>query len=158
MRIPLIKYGNIDQTITTILLVLSPLCPVFLVRLGGYTVNLSDFYSYTLIGKLAVFFSDSGVQLCNLPVDSSTSSARRSPSSLRQKLATPSPRLKLYVLILTLTVYLSSINLVFIFRCSSSPSNPVYGRCVDSSTLVFSLSSHRHSYIGLIFRSRFIDS
>ncbi len=44
---------------------------------------------------------------------------------------------------------ISSINLVFVFRCSSSPSNPVYPRCVDFSDLVFSLSSHRHSYIGV---------
>jgi hypothetical protein len=42
----------------------------------------------------------------------------------------------------------SSINLVFIFRCSSSSSNPVSERRVDSSTLVFSLPSHRHSEIG----------
>jgi len=33
--------------------------------------------------------------------------------------------------------------------------NPVYGRRVNSLALVFSLSSHRHSYIGLIFSSRF---
>jgi hypothetical protein len=52
---------------------------------------------------------------------------------------------------------ISSINLVSIFRCSSSPSNPVCPSRVDSSTLVFSLSSHRHSYIGLVFSSRFID-
>jgi hypothetical protein len=45
-----------------------------------------------------------------------------------------------------------------IFRCSSSPSNPVYARRVDSSALVFSLSSHRHSYTGLVFTSLFIDS
>ncbi len=51
----------------------------------------------------------------------------------------------------------SSINLVSIFRCSSSSSNPVYARHVDSSSLGFSLSSHRQSYIGLVFRSRFID-
>jgi hypothetical protein len=38
-----------------------------------------------------------------------------------------------------------TINLVFILRCSSSPSNPVYVRRVDFSVLVFSLSSHRHS-------------
>ncbi len=37
----------------------------------------------------------------------------------------------------------SSLSLAF--RCCSSPSNPVYTRCVDSSALVFSLSSHRHS-------------
>jgi hypothetical protein len=52
----------------------------------------------------------------------------------------------------------SSIILVFIFRCSSSPTNPVYVRRADFSGLVFSLSSHRHSEIGFIFRSRFIDS
>jgi hypothetical protein len=34
----------------------------------------------------------------------------------------------------------------------------VYARSVDSSPLGFSLSSHRHSYIGLVFSSRFIDS
>ena len=34
-----------------------------LVRLGGYTVNLSDFYSYRLIGKLTVFDTPSGVHL-----------------------------------------------------------------------------------------------
>ena len=49
-----------------------------------------------------------------------------------------------------------SINLVSIFRCSSFPSNPVYVRRVDLSVLSFSLSSHRHSYISLLFISRFI--
>jgi hypothetical protein len=53
---------------------------------------------------------------------------------------------------------ISSISLVFIFRCSSSPNNPVYERRVDFSDLVFSLSSHRHSYIGFVFGSRFLDS
>ena len=43
------------------------------------------------------------------------------------------------------------------FRGSSSPNNSVYVRHVDSSPLGFSLSSHRHSYIGLVFSSRFID-
>jgi hypothetical protein len=55
-------------------------------------------------------------------------------------------------------VNISSINLVFIFRCSSSPNNPVYTRRVDFSSLVFSLSSHRHSNIGLLLTSRFLDS
>jgi hypothetical protein len=36
--------------------------------------------------------------------------------------------------------------------------NPVYGRSVNFFVLVCSLSSHRHSYIPLIFGSRFIDS
>ncbi len=39
-------------------------------------------------------------------------------------------------------------NFVFIFRCSSSPINPVYVRDVDSSDFVSSHSSHRHSEIG----------
>jgi len=52
----------------------------------------------------------------------------------------------------------SSINLVSIFRYFSSSSNPVYVRHVDSSSLGFSLSSYRKSYIRLVFTSRFIDS
>jgi hypothetical protein len=44
------------------------------------------------------------------------------------------------------------------FRCSSSKTNPVYGRRVNSLLLVCSLSSHRYSYILFIFGSRFIDS
>jgi hypothetical protein len=40
----------------------------------------------------------------------------------------------------------SIVNLVSIFRCSSSTANPVYERRVTSIVLVFSLSSHRHSY------------
>jgi len=47
----------------------------------------------------------------------------------------------------------SSIDLVSIFRCSSPPINPVYVRRVNSLALVCSLSSHRQSYIGLIFSS-----
>ncbi len=53
---------------------------------------------------------------------------------------------------------ISSINLVSIFRCSSSPRNPVYERSVDFSELAFSFSSYRHSYLGLVFSSRFLDS
>ncbi len=86
-----------------------------------------------------------------------------------------SPRMQLYVLHSILMGHLltyhfkntyspitlaniSFINLVLIFRCSSSPNNPMYVRRVDFSDLVFSLSSHRHSYIGLVFSSRFLDS
>ncbi len=36
--------------------------------------------------------------------------------------------------------------------------NPVYVSRVDCSDFVFSLSSHRQSYIGLVFVSRFLDS
>jgi hypothetical protein len=42
---------------------------------------------------------------------------------------------------------ISSIKLVSIFRNSSSPNNAVYVSGVDFSDIVFSLSSHRHSYL-----------
>jgi hypothetical protein len=51
----------------------------------------------------------------------------------------------------------SFVNLVFIFRCSSSTTNPVYERRVNLLVLVCSLcslSSHRHSCIGFICISR----
>jgi hypothetical protein len=52
--------------------------------------------------------------------------------------------------VLTITfANFSSINLVSIFRCSSSTTNPVYTRRVNSLVSVCSLSSHRHSYIHL---------
>jgi hypothetical protein len=51
----LLKYGNIVLTTTITLLTLYHLCLLLLVRLGGYMANLSDFYSYRLIGKLTVF-------------------------------------------------------------------------------------------------------
>jgi hypothetical protein len=53
---------------------------------------------------------------------------------------------------------LSLINLGSFYRCSSSKTNQVYARRINSLLLVCSLSSHRHSYIPLIFGSRFIDS
>ncbi len=50
----------------------------------------------------------------------------------------------------------SFVNLVFIFRCSRSTTNPVCARRVNH--LVCSLPLHRHSYIGFIFSFCFIDS
>jgi hypothetical protein len=40
-------------------------------------------------------------------------------------------------------------------RNPESPRTPVYTRSVNPSTLTFSLSSHRHSYISLLYISRF---
>jgi hypothetical protein len=37
-----------------------------------------------------------------------------------------------------------------------SPVEPSYARRVDPSVLAFSLSSHRHTYVSLLFNSRFI--
>ena len=55
-------------------------------------------------------------------------------------------------------VSISPINLVSIFRCSSSAHNGVHARRVDSSTQVFSLSSYRTPYIVFAFISHFNDS
>ncbi len=50
-------------------------CPLLLVRLGGYIVNLSEFYSYRLIGKLTAFLHLQEFCQRNQIVDSSTTSA-----------------------------------------------------------------------------------
>jgi hypothetical protein len=41
--------------------------------------------------------------------------------------------------------------------CGVLPWNPVYTRSVDPSVLDFSLSSHRHTHVSLLFNSRLID-
>jgi hypothetical protein len=97
----LIKYGNIVLTTTTIHRVRYHLCLLLLVRLGGYIVNLSDFYSYRLIGKLTAFFQLQEFSLRNLPVASSTSAARHTLLSSSQNVEIFSLRVQLYVLILT---------------------------------------------------------
>ena len=53
---------------------------------------------------------------------------------------------------------LSPLSLVYIFGCSSPPTKPVYPRRVDLSVVSLSLSSQRHSYISILFRSRFSSS
>ncbi len=78
MRLPLIKYGNITLTTTTIHRLRYHLCLLLLVRLGGYIANLSDFYSYRLIGKLTAFLQLQEFGLLNIPVDSSTFAVRPS--------------------------------------------------------------------------------
>jgi hypothetical protein len=97
----LIKYGNIVLTTTTGRRVRYHLCLLLLVRQAGYIVNLFDFYSYRLIGKLTVFLQLQEFSQRNLPVASSTSAARLSLNSSREKLAWLSLRQQTYVLILT---------------------------------------------------------
>jgi hypothetical protein len=168
MSLSLTKLGDIALTIIIALLTLSPLCLLLLVRLGGYRVNLCAFYSNWLIGKLTAFLQLQEFSLHNRPVDCSTSAARRSPhvksklGSILTKAAALRINLNLDGAPIVSKSHThpshsqTSINLVSIFRCSSPPSNPVYARRVDPSALVFSLSSHRHSYTGLLFSSRFI--
>jgi hypothetical protein len=78
MRLLMIKYGNIALTTTITLLTLYHICILFLVRLGGYIVNFSDFYSYRLIGKLTAFLQVQEFSLWKLTVVSSTSTTRLS--------------------------------------------------------------------------------
>jgi hypothetical protein len=74
----MIKYGNIVLTTTITLLTLYHICILFLVHLGGYIVNFSDFYSYRLIGKLTAFLQFQEFSLWKLTVVSSTSTVRLS--------------------------------------------------------------------------------
>ena len=65
------KYGNIVLTTTTGRRVRYHLCLLLLVRVGGYIVNLLDFYSYRLIGKLTAFLQLQEFSQRNLPVEDS---------------------------------------------------------------------------------------
>jgi hypothetical protein len=98
MSLPMIKYGNIALTTTIILLTLYHLCLLLLVRLGGYIVNLSDFYVYRLIGKLTAFLQLQEFSLRKPTVASSTSAARLSLTSSKAGLVWLSLRHQLYVL------------------------------------------------------------
>ncbi len=142
MRLTLTKNINTSQTIIFVPLTLSPLCLLFLIRLGVYIVNLCVFYFVRLVEKLTVFLEIQDFRLCNLPMVSSTTDTRCSPHSSNLKSATSLPRLQHYTLHKNIdgvpivskshspiTLYnLSSINLVCILRCSSPPNNPVYVR------------------------------
>ena len=67
----LIKYGNIVLTTTIGRRVRYHLCLPLRVRVGGYIVNLLDFYSYRLIGKLTAFLQLQEFSQRNLPVEDS---------------------------------------------------------------------------------------
>ncbi len=84
MRLLLTKLENIAPTIIITLLTLSPLCLLWLVRLGGCIMNLCAFYFYRLIGKLTAFLQFQEFSLRNMTVASSTTAARPSPQSPNQ--------------------------------------------------------------------------
>ncbi len=121
----------------------SLLCLLLLVRLGGHTVNLCDFYFYMLIGKLTAFSQLQEFSLHNQTVDFSTTVVWCSRTSWNQRLTIFLLRMWHYGLFWILTIIddvpatsrshspitlqnISFINLVSIFRCSSPPCNPVY--------------------------------
>jgi hypothetical protein len=93
---------NIMQTTTTDHRLRYHLCLLLLVRLGGYIVNLSDFYSYRIIGKLTVFLQVQEVIFRKQTVPSRVVFVTwffLLYSNLGLEIF--SPRLHLYVLILT---------------------------------------------------------
>jgi hypothetical protein len=55
MMLLIIRFENIKLTIITTHLMLSLLCQLLLVRLGGYISNLYAFHFYKHIGKLTDF-------------------------------------------------------------------------------------------------------
>ncbi len=121
-------------------------------------MNLTDFYSYRLIGKLTTFLHFQEFSLSNPPVDYSISSSRLTQQFKNRVGLTLVKEVSLRITFnLDGTPITSKSHthpshlqtsrlLTSIFRCSSSPSNPVYPRHVDSSPLGLSLSSHRHIY------------
>ena len=146
---------------------LSPLCLILLVRLGGYTVNLWAFYFYKLTGKLTATLQLQEFILRNMTVISSTTNVWPSPHSLNRKSATSSVRMYIDGAPVssrshthpshsqTSRLLTSSLSLGVPVPCTTHW-HPVYVRRVDPSDLVFSLSSHRHSRIRLLFRFHFI--
>ena len=75
MKLLITKLENIALIIMTIRLILYPSYLLLLVRLGGYIVNLCDFYSYKVIGKLTAFLQLQEFSLRKPTVDFSTSAA-----------------------------------------------------------------------------------
>jgi hypothetical protein len=107
--LPLTKYELTVQTIIIVPLTLSPSCLLSLVRLGAYTVSDIPSTAGRLHSEFVLllflqahretdrfFFQLQEFSFRNLPVDSSTSAARRSPHSSSLKWATFSPRLQHY--------------------------------------------------------------
>jgi hypothetical protein len=82
----LIKYVNIVLTTTTGRRVRYHSCLLLAVRVGGYILNLLDFYSYRFIGKLTVFlqFQEFSFRR-HTQVASSPSDVRFSSRSFRAK-------------------------------------------------------------------------
>jgi hypothetical protein len=117
------------------------------------------------------FFAASGVQLAQYNCASSTTTVWRSPYSFDRKCEHSRSgcrttdyfeyiRRTFNVTITHSPIALENLSLInlSIFRYSSPPRNTVYSRRVDLSALAFSLSSHQHSYVSLLYSSRFIVS
>jgi hypothetical protein len=127
-------------------------CRRSLVSLGGYIVNSLDYYSWRLIGKLTAFLELQEFSLRNRTVEPSTLKARGLPGTGQSKdsqylnqgcssVCQLEYRRCTYHITLGYSPIsltgVSLVNLVSIFRCSSSADNRGHPRHVDSSNLVF---------------------
>jgi hypothetical protein len=125
-----------------------------------------EFYSYRLIGKLTAFAA-SGFQSAQSNMGSFYHFRRAAFSSMLKSRVS-----SIFAKAAVLRIHLNLDGAAITSKSHTHPShsqtsrlltscsttNPVYVRRVNSLVLVCSLSSHRHSYIHLIFSSRFIDS
>jgi hypothetical protein len=116
-------------------------------RLGGYIVNLCH-APFILTGPWPPFCSFRSwtcvIQMWSVPVFQYSRTVF-SPQWNVYKFFTKTASIRIVLNIDGVPVAIS------IFRCSSPPINPVYVSRVDLSPLSFRLSSHRHSYISLLF-------
>jgi hypothetical protein len=97
--------------------------------LGGYIVNLCDFYFYKLIGKLTSFLQLQEFSFRNLPVTSCTTTVWCSLYRSNARLSTFSPRVQLYGLYWILMTYLSS----WASKVHTHPSHSETSRLLTSS-------------------------
>ncbi len=136
--------------------------------------NKTHCYSYRIIGKLTVFLQVQEFNFRNMTVDYSTSdtlckvvtlctSLNIDGVTITSKTHThPSHSQTSRLLTSSLSLGVPVPRTTYTTQCIrgvqiSQFQFLVFPR-VDFSVLVFSLSSHRHSYIGLVFRSHFLDS
>jgi hypothetical protein len=112
MTLLLLSYVNITPTSILIRPGVSVSFPLFLVRLTVYIVNLSEFYSYRIIGKLTVFIHQ---ELCllNQIVDFSTTTMRFFLLCSNLGLEISLSRLQTYVLTSILNDHQSRLSLTF---------------------------------------------
>jgi hypothetical protein len=145
----------------------SPLWLLLLVRLGVYIVNLCTSYFYNIIGKLTVFLQFQGFTHRLTLTLSIHNKQQVSGKNTRCFFSIP----LFWVVNLVQSFQVPCINNFFFLHyylfIPAQKSNSPFGLwsletilCFleDPSSLNFSLSSHRHSYISLLFNSRFITS
>jgi hypothetical protein len=120
--------------------------PVLLERLDDYTANLCAFYFYKFIGNLTTLLQVQAFNLRNLPVDSSTTAARRLPRSLSTFFRRSRVGVE-YCWWFSQSLYQSFFGIYAVFHSRYIK--------VFSGFMLQVRFLHRHSYIGLVFSSRF---